>query len=472
MARLVIVSNRVPDPTERASPRAGGLVVGLAEALVPGTLWFGWSGRRAETTTTIPKVTETADLTYATIDLGETDYRAFYLGFANSTLWPLFHMMPSLAVFDRADYAIYRRVNDVFAEALLALLHPDDLIWVHDYQLIGVAAALRARGVSNRIGFFLHIPFPAPAVLDILPPATELLDAFLAHDVIGVQTARDRTLFADAVYAAFGHRVGPNHRITHQGHSTQIVVAPVGIDAQAFNAMAVRAAQRVETRRMIDSLAGRALMIGVDRLDYTKGLPARFDAYERFLGRYAEHRRKLSFLQIAAPSREEVERYRALREELDHKTGSINGAFSDFDWVPLRYMTRTVGRTLIAGFYRTARIGLVTPLRDGMNLVAKEYIAAQDPLDPGVLILSIFAGAAEGLPEALPVNPFDIDAVAEAIHAALVMPPDERTARHAALLARVKADSASAFCQTFVAALIGGTHPPLVPRATNGKNAA
>ncbi len=472
MARLVIVSNRVPDPSERTGPRAGGLVVGLAEALVPGTLWFGWSGRRAETTSTTAKMTETPDLTYATIDLGEADYRAFYLGFANSTLWPLFHMMPSLAVFDRADYAIYRRVNDAFAEALLTLLRPDDLIWVHDYQLIGVAASLRARGVANRIGFFLHIPFPAPAVLDILPPARELLASLLAYDVIGLQTNRDRTLFADAVHAAFGYQMTPDHRITHQGHSAQIIVAPVGIDAQAFNAMAVRASQRVETRRMIDSLAGRALMIGVDRLDYTKGLPARFEAYERFLSRYAEHRRKLSFLQIAAPSREEVERYRALREELDHKTGSINGAFSDFDWVPLRYMTRTLGRTLIAGFYRTARIGLVTPLRDGMNLVAKEYIAAQNPLDPGVLILSIFAGAAEGLPEALLVNPFDIDAVAEAVHAALVMPVDERIERHAALLGHVTAESAQVYCQRFVAALTRVTHPTLVPRATSGKNAA
>ena len=453
MARLVVVSNRVPDPNERNSPRAGGLVVGLAEALVPGTLWFGWSGRQAETTSTTPSVTETSDLTFATIDLGKSDYRAFYLGFANSTLWPLFHMMPNLAVFDRADYAVYRAVNMAFADALLPLLRPDDLIWVHDYQLIGVAASLRARGVRNRIGFFLHIPFPAPALLDILPPASELLADLLTHDVIGMQTARDRVLFTDAVKAAFNQSSSHDHRITHNGHTTQIIVTPVGIDPDAFSAMAIRAAQRVDTRRMIDSLVGRALMIGVDRLDYTKGLPARFDAYERFLERYPHHRRKISFLQIAAPSREEVERYRALREELDHKTGSINGGFSDFDWVPLRYMTRTFGRTLIAGMYRTARIGLVTPLRDGMNLVAKEYVAAQNPVDPGVLILSVFAGAAEGLPEALPVNPFDVDAVAEAINTALVMPLDERVERHTALLARVQTNSARLYCQSFLSAL-------------------
>ena len=229
----------------------------------------------------------------------------------------------------------------------------------------------------------------------------------------------------------------------------------MGIDADSFTVMATNIARRIDARRMIESLAGRALMIGVDRLDYTKGLPERFDAYRRFLQDYPEHRRQISFLQIAAPSREEVERYRTLREELNHKTGSINGAYSDFDWVPLRYMTRTAARSTVAGLYRIARIGLVTPLRDGMNLVAKEYVAAQNPADPGVLILSRFAGAAAGMPEAILVNPYDIDAVAEAIAAALVMPQEERQARHAALLERVQDVSAAAYCRAFTAWLAG-----------------
>ena len=456
MARLVIVSNRVPDPDETSGPRAGGLAVGVAEALTPGTLWFGWSGRRAEKTTALPRCIEAKGLTYATIDLGEAEYRAFYLGFSNGTLWPLFHMMPSLTVFDREEYVIYREVNQAFAAALLPLLRPDDMIWIHDYQLLGVAAALRELGVTNRIGFFLHIPFPAPALFEILPPAAELLDNMLAHDVIGFQTARDQEHFLTSLRALPGSHIAADGLISHNGRHAVSVVTPIGIDADAFSALAIRAARHVATKRMIESLAGRGLMIGVDRLDYTKGLPARFDAYSRFLSTHPEHRRQISFLQVAAPSREEVERYRALREELNYKTGEINGAYSDFDWVPLRYMARPVSRTLIAGFYRTARIGLVTPLRDGMNLVAKEYVAAQNPTDPGVLVLSRFAGAAAGLPEALLVNPFDIDAVAEAIGTALVMPLDERQGRHAALLARVREESAAAYCRAFTARLAEG----------------
>ncbi len=453
LARLVIVSNRVPDQAELAGARAGGLLVGLADALVPGTLWFGWSGRRAEQTSTTTRGMEVNGITYATINLGEGDYQSFYLGFSNGTLWPLFHMMPSLTVFDREQYTVYRKVNKAFAAALLPLLKPGDLIWIHDYQLLGVAAELRVLGVTNRIGFFLHIPFPAPALLEILPPSDEILKAMLANDVIGFHTERDRAHFLGAVEAVLGIGATAHGVLTLDGHVTKVVVTPIGIDADAFTAQAIRASRRVATKRMVESLAGRALMVGVDRLDYTKGLPARLDAYGRFLSTYPEHRRQISFLQVAAPSREEVDRYRALREELNYKTGAINGAYSDFDWVPLRYMNRTVSRSLIAGFYRTARIGLVTPLRDGMNLVAKEYVAAQNAADPGVLILSRFAGAAAGLQEALKVNPIDIDSVAEAINRALIMPLDERQARHVALLERVRAASASVFCQTFTAAL-------------------
>jgi trehalose 6-phosphate synthase len=454
MARLVIVSNRVPDPHEAAGPRAGGLVVGLADALTPGTLWFGWSGNTAERTSFIAKQVVAGGLTYATIDLGESDYRAFYLGFSNGTLWPLFHMMPGHAEFDRGDYVIYREVNQAFAAALLPLLKPDDLIWIHDYQLLGVAAALRAAGVTNRIGFFLHIPFPAPALFEILPPAKALLEAMLAHDVIGFQTGYDRAHFLGSLSSGLGLNANDGV-VTHRNRKVNCIVNPIGIDADSFQAMAASIARRIDARRMIESLAGRALMIGVDRLDYTKGLPERFDAYKRFLEHYPEHRRQISFLQIAAPSREEVERYRNLREELNHKAGAINGAYSDFDWVPLRYMTRTAARSMVAGMYRIARIGLVTPMRDGMNLVAKEYIAAQDPEDPGVLIISRFAGAASGLPEAMLVNPFDVDGVAEAISLALTMPLDERQSRYTALMARVRKVSAAAYCRSFTAKLAG-----------------
>ncbi len=453
MARLVIVSNRVPNRDEQAGPRAGGLVAGLADVLAPGTLWFGWSGQRADVTSGAVREVEQAGITYGVMDLGDADYRAYYLGFANGTLWPLFHMMPALTRFEREEYTAYRAVNRAFAAALMPLLRPDDVIWVHDYQLLCVAQALRELGVTNRIGFFLHIPFPASSLFEILPPARELLAALTAHDLIGFQTESDREHFLHAI--ARLHVPGADL-------ACRTVVTPAGIDPAGFAALAARASRRVEARRVVESLVGRALMIGVDRLDYTKGLPARFDAFGKFLARYPAHRRRISFLQVAAPSREEVDRYRALREELDNKVGAVNGAYSDFDWVPLRYMARTVSRGLVGGLYRIARIGLVTPLRDGMNLVAKEYVAAQDPTDPGVLILSRFAGAADSLTDALIVNPLDVDGMAEAIERALTMDLAERRARHAALLAAIEKTSAAAYCRNFLAALVavGRVAPP------------
>ncbi len=451
MARLVIVSNRVPDVAETSGPRAGGLAVGLADALVPGSLWFGWSGERVAARSEDIRSVVAEGITYATIDLAEDDYRDYYLGFSNATLWPLFHMMPSLVSFDLAGYRAYREVNEQFARALVKLVQPDDIIWIHDYQLLGVAATLRRLGAGNRIGFFLHIPFPAPALFDLLPPAEELLRGLLAHDVVGFQAEQDQGHFLEALRQRGIGVQGDDVR--HEGRLLRSMVTPVGVDVDAFNRLAVRAARRVEARRMVESLAGRALMISADRLDYTKGLPARFDAYGRFLSRFPEQLRKVSFLQVAAPSREEVDQYKTLRDELDYKAGAINGAYSDFDWVPLRYMTRAAGRGVLAGLFRIARIGLVTPLRDGMNLVAMEYIAAQDPLDPGVLILSRFAGAAALLPEALLVNPYDVDQMAEAINTAMLMTLEERQARHEALLARARTHDATAYSRSFVAVL-------------------
>lgn len=454
VARLVIVSNRVPDVSDPSSPRAGGLAVGVADALVPGSLWFGWSGKQVPERSDGVSTISVDGIDYATIDLAETDYRAFYLGFSNGALWPLFHMLPSFVVYDRAEYQAYQDVNQAFAEALLGLLRPDDLIWIHDYQLLGVAACLRKLGVENRIGFFLHIPFPAPAIFDLLPPGGELLEGLLAHDVIGFQTRRDEEHFLAAL-CQHGFAV-QGHEVRHAGRAVRTLVAPVGIDVDGFNRLAVRAMRRVEAQRVVESLAGRALMISADRLDYTKGLPARFAAYERFLSAYPKQRRQVSFLQVAAPSREEVDKYKTLRDELDNKAGAINGQFSDFDWVPLRYMTRAAGRPLLAGMFRISRIGLVTPLRDGMNLVAMEYAAAQNPVDPGVLILSKFAGAADLLPEALLVNPYDVDEVAAAIDRALSMPVEERQERHVALLDHAREHSAKAFSRSFVEELAGG----------------
>jgi trehalose 6-phosphate synthase len=447
--RTVIVSNRVPSPNEKGAT-AGGLAVALVDAATPGSLWFGWSGKRAHETAEVAEVAVSDGVTFATIDIGERDYARFYNGFANGALWPLFHFRAGLLQFNRADYEAYRAVNRAFAKALLPLLKPDDLIWIHDYQLMTMAAELRALGVTNRIGFFMHIPFVPPALLDVLPPAVDLLEGLSACDVVGFQTERDRIAFLDCVAEFLHIPVDQNGCYGFGNHRVRAVLTPIGIDADKFTQAARRAERTGDAKRLSESLEDRALVLGVDRLDYSKGLPQRFDAFGRLLYAYPQHLRQVNFLQIAARSRQEVGSYQTLRRELDRRAGDINGEFSDFDWVPLRYMTHAVKRNAIAGFYRRARVGLVTPLRDGMNLVAKEYVAAQDSEDPGVLVLSRFAGAADDLTEALIVNPFDPDAVAEAIHLALTMELAERQERHAALLAKVRHNTAKRFCELFL----------------------
>ncbi|OYV41375.1 MAG: trehalose-6-phosphate synthase, partial [Rhodospirillales bacterium 20-64-7] len=389
-------------------------------------------------------------VTFATIDIAERDYQKFYNGFANGALWPLFHYRTGLLRFARPDYEAYRAVNRDFAEALLPLIEPGDLIWIHDYQLMMMAAELRALGVTNRIGFFLHIPFVPPSILQVLPPATDILEALAQCDVIGFQIEGDARAFLDNAVLSLGVEPDAQNRFNYRGRQVEVIVTPIGIDAAKFAKQAERAELAPEAARLHESLSDRALVLGVDRLDYSKGLPQRFDAFGRLLYAYPQHRRCVNFLQIAARSRQEVGSYQTLRRELDRRAGDINGEFSDFDWVPLRYMTHPVKRNAIAGFYRRANIGLVTPLRDGMNLVAKEYIAAQDPENPGMLVLSRFAGAADELTEALIVNPFDADAVAGAIHEGLVMSLEERRERHAALFRKVSTTTAQHFCETFL----------------------
>ncbi len=457
VARTVIVSNRVPSPTEKGAT-AGGLAVALADAATPGSLWFGWSGKRAAETGTKADITVADGVTYATIDIGERDYTRFYNGFANGALWPLFHHRSGLLMFSRPDYEAYCAVNKAFAVALLPLLKPDDLIWIHDYQLMTMAAELRALGVVNRIGFFMHIPFVPPALLEVLPPAADLLAGLSACDVVGFQTEGDKSEFLACVKSFLGLSADRHGRYVFKNRTVHAVHTPIGIDADKFTKLAERAERTGDARRLNESLGDRALVLGVDRLDYSKGLPQRFDAFGRLLYAYPQHRRCVNFLQIAARSRQEVGSYQTLRRELDRRAGDINGEFSDFDWVPLRYMTHAVKRNAIAGFYRRANIGLVTPLRDGMNLVAKEYVAAQDKDNPGVLVLSKFAGAADELTEALIVNPFDADEVAAAMHQALVMSLEERQERHASLRNKVWTTTAQRFCETFLAHLRAPAH--------------
>ncbi len=449
MARLVVVSNRVPLPSDKG-PRAGGLAVALADALTPGSLWFGWSGRRATRAAPEPTLVTSDGITYATIDLSESDYQRFYAGYSNSALWPLLHFRMGLLHYRTEEYQGYRAVNRRFAAALAALLRPSDLVWVHDYHLIPLGAELRALGVRNRIGFFLHTPFAPPAIMQALPHADALLASMCAYDVIGFHTETYRKAFIDCVREMLGAKLDGTGRLGFGTCSFTPVVDPIGIDAEEFAHTAAQAERGSESQRLRNSLGPRQLAIGVDRLDYSKGLLNRLEAFGRLLARYPEHRRCVSLLQIAARSREDLNDYRELGEELNRIAGDTNGRYSEFDWVPLRYMTRPVRRRTLAGFYRVARIGVVTPLRDGMNLVAKEFVAAQDPADPGVLILSRFAGAADEMTDALIVNPYDADEIAEAMHRALTMSLGERQERHRALRHNVWHFTARRFCEVFL----------------------
>jgi len=429
LARLVIVSNRVAVPGDRAL-KAGGLAVALKEALGPsGGLWFGWSGQIVANPAAEPTRVSAEGMEYATLDLSSEEHATYYAGFSNATLWPLFHYRLGLIDFRRAQLRGYLAVNARYARALAQLIRPDDMIWVHDYHFIPLAEMLRRFGVKNPIGFFLHIPFPAPEVLSALPGYDQLTRALLSYDLVGFQTEIDRHAFERCVIEHGQGALDEAGRLVLGEKRTTTGAFPVGIDVDEFAGWAEKNADSRETRSLVDSLSGRQLMIGVDRLDYSKGIPKRFEAFEELLATWSEHRRKLTFLQVAPISRGEVAQYRSLRRELEALAGRINGRYAEVDWTPVRYINKPVSRPTLAGFYRHARIGLVTPVRDGMNLVAKEYVAAQNPEDPGVLVLSHLAGAAHELEAALLVNPFDVESVAEAIHRGLVMPLEERRER-------------------------------------------
>jgi trehalose 6-phosphate synthase len=462
MPRLVAVSNRLADPRRTA---AGGLAVALGPALNDtGGLWFGWSGRVVDNSTdpTLlqrPHLRQTGNVTLATVDLTHADHDHYYLGYANSVLWPVFHYRLDLAEF-RTDFLDgYLRVNRQFAAALKPLLLPDDIVWVHDYHLIPLAQELRALGVTNRIGFFLHIPLPPPLILAALPAHDWLLRSLFAYDLVGLQSQADLSHFSRFVTAEARAEVMPGYRFHAFDRVMHAQAFPIGIDVGEFKQLAA-SSDAVETfRRTRAEYAKRRLLVGVDRLDYSKGLPQRLQAFQQVLKRYPEHRRSATLIQIASPTRESVEAYAQIRAQLESLCGAINGEFGELDWMPVRYLHRTVARKRLPGLYRASKVGLVTPLRDGMNLVAKEFVLAQDPEDPGVLVLSRFAGAAEQMPQALLVNPYDTPAMADSIERALRMPLAERIERHRLLLEVVERQDVRWWLRGFLAALEGKAQP-------------
>ena len=435
MARLVIASNRVGSSLK---PNEGGLATAVLAAVGQRSVtWFGWSGELTDGAPGATKAYLEGPLTRLLVDLNRADYDGYYLGFANRVLWPLFHYRVNLSEFVREEWAAYTRVNAFFAERLAAALAPDDIVWVHDYHMIPLGAELRRLGVTNRIGFFLHIPFPAPEVLLTVPVHEVLVRDLLAYDLVGFQTESDRQALADYVKREANGWISRDGRLHAYGRSVTAGSFPISIDTGSVAVRAARAAGSAIGSRLRSSLGDRRLVIGVDRLDYTKGLVRRFAAVERLFESRPQHRRATVFMQIASPTREDIPEYQQIRAELDGAIGRINGRFGEPDEFPVRYINRHFRQETLFGFFRASRVAMVTPLRDGMNLVAKEFIASQDPADPGVVVLSRFAGAARELDAALIVNPFDVDAVADALDHALEMPLDERRARHRTLIERL-----------------------------------
>jgi len=457
MSRLIVVSNRVSLPSGDGEESVGGLAMALAAALKQYTgIWFGWSGKTTETFTGELNIETVGEVTAATVDLEEIDLEEYYNGYANKTLWPLFHYRNDLAAFDRAFDKGYTRVNRRFAETLAPLIQPEDTIWVHDYHLIPLAKELRSLGVKNRIGFFLHIPWPAHQVMINLPRHRQLVESMFDYDLVGFQTAEYQQAFEEYVLSeADGSLVRPGC-LKGFGRYLDVGAFPIGIDAADFAAMVNGPRARRMRNLMAAHTVFRHLIVGVDRLDYSKGLEERFLGFEQFLIRNPDLRREVLMLQIAPLSRESVEAYQEIRARLDSLSGRINGEFADVDWAPFRWVNRNYRRDELAGIYGAARVGIVTPLRDGMNLVAKEYVAAQNPDDPGVLILSRFAGAARQMPEALLVNPNSPEEIADALKRALAMEKPERIRRWTSLFEGVQREDVTAWRDAFVSALQDG----------------
>ena len=451
MSRLVAVSNRV-GPVKGAAT-AGGLAVGLVDVLrESGGMWFGWSGKTCAPGKVRQRTEKVEGMTLSTLDLTQQEYEGYYNGFANDCLWPLLHFRIDLTHFNQDSLDAYRRVNFHFAQALKPLLKANDLIWVHDFHLFPLASKLRKRGVRQRIGFFLHTPFPPTEILCTLPQHDWIVRSLFAYDLVGFQTQPDLERFHDHIRRTVKGRVNGD-QVQAYGQTVQARTFPIGIDVEQFHEFAFTSLGEREFQRMRAALVGRDQVIGVDRLDYSKGLLRRMAAFEQYLESHVEAHGKIIYLQIAPVSRGWLKSYHEFRLDLERSAAHVNGRFGRFDWTPVHYLNRTLARRTLAGLYRASRIGLVTPIRDGMNLVAKEYIAAQDPQDPGVLILSQFAGAAQQLTDALLVNPYDTAEMAAALHRAREMTVEERRARHATLMHSLREYDIKRWRNEFVSAL-------------------
>lgn len=465
---LVVVSNRVAR-ANASEPMTGG----LAAALLPvvensGAIWVGSSGRVRDGHQKEPfaEIEALGAGALAMLDLPAAHYGGYYEGFANSALWPALHSRSDLIHVTQGDYRSYREVNAFMARALLRFKKTDTAFWVQDYHFLALGAELRELGITGPIGFFLHTPWPAHSVIEGVPHHRELIEAMLAYDLIGFQTEDDRDNFLAYVRTNLELQVHDDVVISRAGR-TRAAVFPIGIDAEKFTTMAAKAVTHPDVSRLRRSLNGERLAIGVDRLDYSKGLINRISAFDQMWNTNPHLTRKVSLLQIATPSRGGIEAYGKLQSDVAQLVSDVNGRHGEVDWTPIRYLNKGFGQGVLAGLYRTAQVGVVTPLHDGMNLVAKEYVAAQNPSDPGVLVLSKFAGAANELDAALIVNPHDIDGMARTIATALAMPLTERRMRYEAMIEKLHNHSIQQWFADFIEALqdsqADGDRAPMAP---------
>jgi trehalose 6-phosphate synthase len=452
---LIVVSNRVANG-KSGEPMTGG----LAAALLPvveksGAIWVGSSGRVRHAAAQKEPFAEIESLgtgALAMLDLPAAHYSGFYEGFANSALWPALHSRSDLIVASQNDYLSYREVNAFMARALLRFCKDDTLLWVQDYHFLTLGAELRTLGVTRPIGFFLHTPWPAPSIVESVPYQRELITAMLAYDLIGFQTAVDCENFRACLRNLPGLKFQGEVVLSPHGR-TRLATFPIGIDVEKFAREAAKAVTHPDVTRLSRSLNGTRLAIGVDRLDYSKGLINRIKAFDRMWAMRPQLTRAVSLLQIATPSRASIEAYGKLQGEVARLVSEVNGRHGEVDWTPIRYLNKGYSQAVLAGLYRTAQVGVVTPLHDGMNLVAKEYVAAQNPVDPGVLVLSKFAGAANELDAALLVNPHDIEGMARTTALALSMSVAERRLRHEAMMEKLRARTIQRWFADFIAAL-------------------
>lgn len=454
MSRLIVVSNRVTPQQAESGASQGGLSMAVSAALREYSgIWFGWSGESTPEWTGELNEQRVGGVTVVTVDLEEQDIDEYYNGYANRTLWPLFHYRIDLTQYERSYGSGYARVNARFAEVLAPLIEPDDIIWVQDYHLIPLGRELRERGIRNAIGFFLHIPWPARELVVTLPRHRELVESLFYYDVIGFHTQEWRNAFVSYVLYEVGGIAMTDGQVRAFGRTVLPRAFPIGIDAKGFRGLLESEAAQESYARMLESKAGRKMLLGVDRLDYSKGIEERMLAFDRLLAEHPELKEEVFLLQISTETRSQVNAYQEIMARLDALSGRINGIHAEMDWIPVRNVHRMHTRDELAGVYRAADVMLVTPLRDGMNLVAKEFVAAQDESDPGVLILSRFAGAAQQMREALIVNPFSQEDMADAIKRALAMPVEERRRRWRALLDGVETDDVVAWRDNFVQCL-------------------